>query len=165
CSVFCHENQSPNAPWNNSSQACSGLLPPAKMKAPNSSSAPVIASSGSATASIASALRSESFMSGRLADDAFHEVVHALELDVGLLEGLAGGDDDLAAVVLQPGAAALEDVEAAFHHRGADVVGVLACGRGHHRAIGGRLDEAVLQAAAHEVRMRLAAACGIDDGL
>ena len=61
-SVFCHENQSPNAPLNNSSQACSGLLPPSATKAPNSSSAPAIASSGKATASMASLRRSDSFI-------------------------------------------------------------------------------------------------------
>ena len=53
CSVFCHENVSPNAPLNNSAQASSGLTPPIATHTPNSSSAPASASSGSTMASIA----------------------------------------------------------------------------------------------------------------
>src|SRR5436309_11068922 len=127
-SVFCHENQSPNAPLNSSAQACSGLLPPAATKAPNSSSAPAIASTGSASASIASLRRSVSLMACRSdpAHDPFDQVVHAFELGVGLLERLARGDHRLAGLVLQARRPAREDVEGARDDRGLHVVGLLA---------------------------------------
>jgi hypothetical protein len=38
CSVFCHENQSPNAPLNRIVQVSTGLAPPSQTKPPNSSS-------------------------------------------------------------------------------------------------------------------------------
>ena len=52
CSVFCHENVSPNAPLNSSAHASSALTPPNCTHTPNSSSAPANASSGSTMASI-----------------------------------------------------------------------------------------------------------------
>ena len=46
CSVFCHENQSPNAPLNSSSQTSSGLTPANHTNTPNSSSAAAMAATG-----------------------------------------------------------------------------------------------------------------------
>ena len=43
CKVFCHENQSPNAPLNSSSQTSTGLTPANQTKTPNSSSAATMA--------------------------------------------------------------------------------------------------------------------------
>ena len=51
-SVFCHENQSPNAPLNSSAQVSTGLTPPIQTNRPNSNSAPTsapIGNSASAT--------------------------------------------------------------------------------------------------------------------
>ena len=47
CSVFCHENASPNAPRNSSVQTSSGLWPPNQQNTPNSSSAAASAITGS----------------------------------------------------------------------------------------------------------------------
>ena len=48
CSVFCHENQLPKAPWYSTLQASSGLTSAAaKTNRPNSSSAARMASTGS----------------------------------------------------------------------------------------------------------------------
>src|SRR6185436_2651158 len=174
CSVFCQENMSPNAPLNSRVHASSALTPPSSTHTPNSSSAPASASSGSTTASIAERIVKRAERSQRrpraaqqrdashLADDAFDQVVHRLELEVRLLEGLAGGDHLLAGVVLQR---PLEDIERALEHRGAHVLGVLLGRVGHHRPVRRALDEAVLQAAAHEVGMRLARLRRLDDRL
>ena len=48
CSVFCQENQSPNAPLNSSSQTSTGLTPANQTNTPNSSSAAAMASTGKA---------------------------------------------------------------------------------------------------------------------
>ena len=85
-----------------------------------------------------------------LADHALDQVVHLLEHDVGLLLRDAGGDDGLAGVVLER---ALEDrrsrpsscsaFTASAFFRAASATAV---------AVGRRLDEAFLEAAAQEVR-------------
>ena len=50
-SVFCHENQSPNAPWNSSTQVCTGLTPPSRTNTPNTSSAAISAPIGNPASS------------------------------------------------------------------------------------------------------------------
>src|SRR5437764_12716827 len=108
CSVFCHENQSPNAPLNRIVQVSTGLAPPSQTKPPTSSSAASSAPTGKATSSAFTSTPERA--SGR-ADHAFDEIVHLLELDVGLLDRLARGDHGGALVVLEAGRAAREDVE------------------------------------------------------
>src|SRR5213594_2223409 len=87
-----------------------------------------------------------------LADHALDQIVHLLEHHVGLLVRGPRGDDGVARVVLQR---ALEDDEVALHHLRLDRVGVLARRITRRAAVGARLDEALLQAAAHEVVHRL----------
>ena len=55
CSVFCHENQSPNAPLKSSVQVSTGLAPPSQTKPPNSSSAAASAPIGSSRSTSACA--------------------------------------------------------------------------------------------------------------
>src|SRR5687768_7319327 len=158
CKEFCHENQSPKAPLKSSTQASTGLLPPAQMKSPKSSSAPAIASTGRTMDSSASVVRVDKamaapFRGSGFPDDAFDPVVHAFELEGGLLVDLADGDHFLARVVLQR---VFEDVEAAGHHRGLHLVGLLLRRGRDHATVGRRLHEALLQATAHEVGVRLA---------
>src|SRR6187455_815199 len=124
CSVFCQENQSPNAPLNRIVQVSTGLAPPSQTKPPKSSSAAASAPTGKQTSRAFTASRRSRRRSGR-ADHPFDEVAHLLELDVGLLDRLAGGDDGGALVVPQAGGAAREDVEGAGEHLRLDVLGVL----------------------------------------
>src|SRR6267142_1103739 len=88
-----------------------------------------------------------------LADHALDQIVHLLEHHVGLLERGPRGDDGVARVVLQR---TLEDDEVALHHLRLHGVGVLARRVAHRTAVGAGLDEAFLQAAAHEVVHRFA---------
>src|SRR5262245_61296298 len=85
----------------------------------------------------------------RRADHAFHQIVHLLELGVGLAAFDAGGDHRVALVVLER---ALEGDVAAGHALGLDVVGMLAPGFRDLRPIGRDLDDAFLEAATVEVR-------------
>ncbi len=48
CSVFCHENQSPNAPLNSVAQTSTGSTPAKATSRPNSSSAAAMAKTGRA---------------------------------------------------------------------------------------------------------------------
>src|SRR4029453_11077863 len=89
-----------------------------------------------------------------LADHALDQIAHLLEHHVGLLVRGPGDDDGLAAVVLQR---PLEDDEVTLHHLRLDRVGALARGIADRAAVGAGFDEAVLQAAAHEVVHRPAA--------
>src|SRR3977135_2797506 len=93
--------------------------------------------------------------SRRRADHAFHQVVHLLELGVGLPALGAGADHGIALVVLDR---ALEDDVAAGGQLGLDIVGLLARRFRDLRPIGRDLDDAFLQAAAVEVRDALAIA-------
>src|SRR3954468_17975571 len=101
CSVFCHAKLLPNAPLKSVAHTSTGLAPWKATNTPNSRSAAAMAATGR------SRLRSMVATSDR-ADDAFHQVVHLLELEVGLHHRLAGRHDHRALVVLQR---ALEDVE------------------------------------------------------
>ena len=53
CSVFCHENQSPNAPLKRIVQVSTGLTPPSQTKTPNSSSDAISAPIGSMASAMA----------------------------------------------------------------------------------------------------------------
>ncbi len=48
CKVFCHENQSPNAPLNSVTQTSTGSMPAKATSKPNSSSAAAMANTGRA---------------------------------------------------------------------------------------------------------------------
>ena len=159
CSVFCHENQSPNAPLNSSVQVSTGLAPPSQTKHAEQQqrARPARRPAGRrrAAVSVRTAARASR---GDQAEpiDAFDEVVHLLELDVGLLDRLARGDHDLALVVLQARRAArkMSKLPAsifAFTSSAFFFAASLTIG-----AVRRHLDVALLQAAAQEVRVRLA---------
>lgn len=102
--------------------------------------------------------------SGCRADNPFHEVGHAFEIDRILAIGLARRNDGIALVVLQR---SLEDGELAAHgfgQRRVECLAGLCRNAGAERA---HLDEAVLQAAADEIAeflagLRLLDEVGID---
>src|SRR5450631_2647876 len=150
--VFCHENQSPNAPLNSSAQVSTGLTPPSQTNRPNSSKAPISAPIGSRASTRLLRTGRPSLRSHR-ADHAFDEIVHLLEFGVGLLQRLARWNHDRALVALEP---AGEDVERARDHFCLDIIGHLLGRVRHHRAIGRHLHVAFLEPAAQEVRVRLA---------
>ena len=68
-----------------------------------------------------------------LANDAFDQVAHALEFNIGLLEALAFGDHHFACVVLQ---FACKNIELVAHHEGLHAVGLLFGGSADTGAIG-----------------------------
>src|SRR5688572_31226653 len=78
---------------------------------------------------------------------AFDQVVHLLELDVGLPLRDTGSQDLLAVVALQR---ALEDDQRARLEPGLGGVGLLLGILGHGLAVGGEFDETLLQTAAHQ---------------
>src|SRR5258708_17193872 len=127
------------------------------MKTPNSTMAAASAATGmtkasAAERSLASLARSISAASDR-ADDPFDQVVHLLEDRFSLFVRGASGDDFLAGVVLER---PLEHRVGPLLHLSEDLVGFLAAGLGHRRAVRRHLDVALLQAAADEVLHRLA---------
>src|SRR6266446_4730406 len=132
-----------------SAYTSSGSWRSAAMNNPNATSAAPSAPSGIRSDSPARANRTTS----DLADDALDQIVHLLQHHVGLLLRDAGGDHDLAGVVLQ---GALEDDEVALHHLRLRRVGPLARRLRHRGPVRRGLHETVLQSAAQEVDQRLA---------
>src|ERR1700740_2001546 len=98
CRLFCHENQSPNAPLNSSTHTSSGLTPANATSRPNTSSAAAMASTGSAM-SLSVSRMAQAVETSDGAVDAFHQVVHLLQFQVGLAVHLAGRDHHIALVV------------------------------------------------------------------
>src|SRR6185436_6803376 len=84
CSVFCQENQSPKAPLNRISHTSTGLAPAKETNRPNSARAARMAPAGSRASFSKARMRRSS---GGVADHAFDQVVHLLQLDIALLQG------------------------------------------------------------------------------
>ena len=176
CSVFCHENQSPNAPLKSSIQVSTGLGAAAarrssaeqQQRRPASAAAPAGRSSHRSdafTAHHGSADGELTVAAHDRADDAFDEVVHLLELDVGLLERLPAGDRRCAPLLSfrrrRSKMSKLPAIISRLDRRRRSSSPASA----HHRAVRRHLDVAFLQAAAQEVRMRLAGLRRLDHGL